>query len=197
MRSAAPGLLALLLLLAGLAPLSAAAPPEAVVGRLLDALTRPAGDFEARVQALGPVIRQTHDLEAIARVSIGTHWHGLPEEQRRRLVGTLARLSIATYARRFAGGASVRFSQPVRRDHDERRAAVRATLFTADAREVVFDFLLHHSEGEWRIVNIITDGISDLALRRSEYTSIIEREGFAALLERLEAKIRELANGNP
>jgi len=184
-----------MLLLAAPASMAATADPREVVARLQTALTSPAGDFEGRVEALEPVILDTHDMDGIARMSIGRHWEALGAEQRRQLVGTLSRLSIATYARRFAGDAA-RFSEPRVRDQGERRATVTCTLITGDGDEIVFDFLLRSDAGDWRIVNIVTDGISDLALRRSEYTAIIRRQGFEGLLERLEAKIREHAQAN-
>jgi hypothetical protein len=37
--------------------------------------------------------------------------------------------------------------------------------------------------------------ISELALRRSEYSSLIQREGFAALLSALDQRIDDLASG--
>ena len=41
------------------------------------------------------------------------------------------------------------------------------------------------------IVNILFDGVSDLAIKRSEYRSVIQREGFQSLVETLQAKIAE------
>ena len=43
---------------------------------------------------------------------------------------------------------------------------------------------------DWRIINIIANGISDLALKRSEYTSILKREGFEVLLAKISDKIK-------
>ena len=43
----------------------------------------------------------------------------------------------------------------------------------------------HH----WKIINILADGVSDLALKRAEYSAIIQRDGFSALLSLLEQKI--------
>ena len=41
----------------------------------------------------------------------------------------------------------------------------------------------------WRIINIIANGVSDLALKRSEYTNILQREGFDALIAKINEKI--------
>ena len=57
-------------------------------------------------------------------------------------------------------------------------------------------YLLHHVNNQWRIVNIIVNGVSDLALKRAEYNSLLEREGFQALIAKLEEQIRGYAEGS-
>ena len=51
-------------------------------------------------------------------------------------------------------------------------------------------------EDRWRIIDVYLNGtISELALRRSEYSSLIKREGFASLLAALDKRIDDLATG--
>ena len=48
-----------------------------------------------------------------------------------------------------------------------------------------FNYILRQFDGKWKIVNIIVKGVSDLALKRAEFTSVIENEGLEKLLERI------------
>ena len=41
----------------------------------------------------------------------------------------------------------------------------------------------------WRIINILADGVSDLALKRVEYRAILQRDGFPKLIDMLKKKI--------
>jgi ABC-type transporter MlaC component len=50
--------------------------------------------------------------------------------------------------------------------------------------------------GAWRIVDIQVRGVSQLAMTRSQFVGILEREGFDGLINSLKDKIRELS-GNP
>jgi phospholipid transport system substrate-binding protein len=51
-----------------------------------------------------------------------------------------------------------------------------------------------NGNGDWRIVDVYLNGtVSELALRRSEYSSLIKREGFQALLAALHERIDSLA----
>jgi len=51
--------------------------------------------------------------------------------------------------------------------------------------------VLHYREGRWSIINIIADGVSDLALKRAEYSHVLARDGFNALVSMLERKITQ------
>ena len=68
---------------------------------------------------------------------------------------------------------------------------VKTTLTTSDGEKISFVYQLHKSGETWRIVNIITNGVSDLAMKRAEYTSIIEKDGFDSLITKLEQKIKQ------
>ena len=56
------------------------------------------------------------------------------------------------------------------------------------------DYRLRRDADRWRIIDIQLDGkVSEITLRRADYRSIVQREGFAKLVERLEEKIEELS----
>jgi phospholipid transport system substrate-binding protein len=52
--------------------------------------------------------------------------------------------------------------------------------------------LLQQDETGWRIVNIIADGVSDLALKRAEYQRVFASGGLDGLLAELNAQTENL-----
>ena len=54
-----------------------------------------------------------------------------------------------------------------------------------------FIFLRKNTEG-WLIVNVISEGVSDLALKKAEYSYIMEKDGIKSLLRQLTMKIEAL-----
>jgi phospholipid transport system substrate-binding protein len=56
--------------------------------------------------------------------------------------------------------------------------------------------VVNQFEGKWEIINIIVDGISDLALKKAQYTSVIDREGFDKLVAKLNQKVADYAKNN-
>jgi phospholipid transport system substrate-binding protein len=147
--------------------------------------------YAGRYRMLEPVVEKTHDLGAIARVAVGQYWMQLDTTQRNELVDTFSKLSIATYASRFDSYAGERFSKPEAAKTANERAIVNSDLIESDGNKVSFAYQLHFAEGKWRIVNIIANGVSDLAMKRAEYTGIIKDNGFATLIDKLKQKISQ------
>ena len=45
-------------------------------------------------------------------------------------------------------------------------------------------------------MNVVAQGVSDLSLKRADYTAVIKTEGFDSLINRLEKKIAEMSQGS-
>lgn len=157
--------------------------------------------FQGRYQRLAPVLSAAFDFPWMARISVGRHWRALDEVTRGRFVEAFGKLSIATYAARFDGYGGERFEvlgeAPGRRE----TVLVRNHLVRNDGETVAIDYLLKAAPGDskerWRVVDVYLDGkYSELALKRSEYGSVIKNHGMAALIQSLDDKAAELAAKN-
>jgi len=60
---------------------------------------------------------------------------------------------------------------------------------------VQLDYVLQEEAGRWRIVNVVANGVSDLSLKRADYGSIMKKQGFDLLVEKLEAQVAALGKG--
>jgi phospholipid transport system substrate-binding protein len=186
-------LIALTLWLALSAPLQAAdQTPQATVemlhAALLEAMQKgPALGFDGRAALLAPVLGEVFDFETIARVVTGRHWATLAADKRREFIDVFARLSTATYAENFKAHAGEKFET---RGSESRKNAelVRTVLVKTDGKEISLNYLLAE-DGVWRIVNVIAEGVSDLSLKRAEYTAVIGSDGIDGLIAKLNAKV--------
>jgi phospholipid transport system substrate-binding protein len=145
--------------------------------------------YSGRYDKLKDPVSNSHDLGKIARIVVGKEWEKLTEPQQQQLVEVFSRLSIASYAHNFKDydGESFRFDTE---EETTRGGAVIHTILTIPGdKPVKFSYMLKENGDSWRIINIIANGVSDLALKRSEYTSILQREGFDALIAKINDKI--------
>ncbi|MDD5033584.1 MAG: HpnM family protein [Methylococcaceae bacterium] len=152
--------------------------------------------YKGRYKKLEPVVKETHEFDAIAQIALGSHWKALNDEQKRNFVDKLTDLSIATYAAQFNGYAGEEFKFESEQSMKSNRVTLRYMLTAPKEKPVKFEYILGQSEGVWTIINIVVDGISDLALKKAQYTSVMEREGFESLLNKLSQKITDYNNNN-
>ncbi len=150
--------------------------------------------FNGRYELLSPAVVTTHDLNKIARIVVGREWEKLTDSQQEQLTDSFSRLSISAYAHNFKdfSGESFQFESI---DETSRGGIIVHSIFVLpDNKNVKFDYMLKKMGENWKIINIIANGVSDLALKRSEYTSVLQREGFEALIAKINEKINNYAN---
>ncbi|MCH9698280.1 MAG: ABC transporter substrate-binding protein [Gammaproteobacteria bacterium] len=168
--------------------------PSEVITRLNTALLNAMKNaqslgYQGRYKLLDSAIRGTHDLKRIARYSVGKFWYEMTEEQRKIFTDKFARYSIATYVNRFNGYGGEDYKTVKEQSLPRGRVLVKALLESPEYGVVNFDYILDQdAEKRWRIINIMADGVSDLALKRVHYTDVIKKKGLDALFAELDAK---------
>lgn len=175
--------------------------PKAVVESLNAALLEvmqgaDALGYDGRYERLAPVLRASFDFPAMSRIASGRAWRDWSEEDRRGVTEAFTEMSIATYAARFDGYSGERF-EIIAEGHGPRDTVLIRSRIVRPADEPVgIDYLLDETADGWQIIDILLDGrFSELARQRSEFAAIVENGGAPALIERLEAKANELADG--
>lgn len=181
-------------------PLATAADHEAtqVVERLQAALLDVMKDgeklgYRGRYDQLEPVIRATFDMLFISKTVLSKHWGTLNEGQRSKFVETFTKLGIATYAANFDSFSGERFKEISEKEVSGGRILIQTHLIKSDGGKVQLDYLLHRTESEWRVVNVIAEGVSDLALKRADYSNFLKNKSFEALIAKLNEKIGQYA----
>jgi phospholipid transport system substrate-binding protein len=150
--------------------------------------------YQGRYNRLEPVVRDVFQFEAVAQIALGSHWKTLTEEQKAKFVKTLTELSIATYAAQFNSYGGEQFKYESEQSLRPDRLVLRYQMIIPKENPVKFDYMVNEFDGKWKIINIIVDGISDLALKKAQYTSVIDREGFDKLMAKLAQKIADYAS---
>jgi phospholipid transport system substrate-binding protein len=168
--------------------------PEQTVNNLQNALIHAMreGDkmnFQERFDFLAPAVDQSHNFNLIVRTVLGGYWAQLDSEQQRLIADTFRQLSIATYAGQFKEYEGEQFKLLQQRSLPRDQVLVRSQFIKSDGDTVDFDYVLQQGNDGWQIINILADGVSDLALKRTEYRAILQRDGFQGLIELLEEKI--------
>ena len=153
--------------------------------------TEPALSLQQRVELLSPVIGETHDLTAMGRLTVRRYWRDMSEMERVEFVDVFERLSITTYASRFASIGPETF-EILGAVIDDRYVTVEAIIRRDDGDDVPMDYQLELTGESWRIVHVVADGVSELSLMRSEYSEILDSGGLDDLIVEIESQIGKL-----
>ncbi|MEY4718621.1 MAG: hypothetical protein RL563_1239 [Pseudomonadota bacterium] len=145
--------------------------------------------FQGRYDKLDSAVRKSHDLPKIARIVVGKQSEELTPEQQAKLEGVFSKLSVSAYAHNFKSYSGESFSFVSEEETGRGGVVIHTNLLIPGDKDVKFDYMMKKKDEGWQIINIIADGVSDLALKRSDYTSVLSREGFDALIAKINEKI--------
>lgn len=149
--------------------------------------------YSGRYKLLEPVIKDSFALSYMASVTVGQYWKKLNEKERRSLVDTYSEWTIATYVGRFDVYSGEKFEVVSESKLNPDNASVDSKLYAKKERD--FHYRLRKTAGKWRIVDIQVSGVSQLALTRSQFVSVLRDEGFNVLISMLKKKIADLSSG--
>jgi phospholipid transport system substrate-binding protein len=170
--------------------------PESAVQTLHRALVRVAADpslesARDRYEALRATVVATHRLDYIAQLTVRRQWRDFTDEERDTFLQAFEEFSVMNYASRFSGVSDDTFRFEEVNETADGRAEVFTTIVT-DADSISLDYLLDETDTGWRIINIVADGVSDLALKRAEYRRVLEEGNFGDLIAHISEQIESL-----
>jgi phospholipid transport system substrate-binding protein len=148
------------------------------------------GRAEERHQQLEKVIGNRIAYDEMAKRSLGPQWAQLNEEERQEFVRLYAQLLRDTYSSRFDrySDEKVEFLQEtLQGDYAEVRTRLTSSKFTLDV-----DYRMLQRAGDWRVYDIVVDGISLVHSYREQFTKIIRTYSYEELVTKLREKTGEI-----
>jgi phospholipid transport system substrate-binding protein len=147
---------------------------------------------KGRYDALAPAIRQSFDLSAMAQLAVGPSWANLSPADRQQVTEAFARYTIATYANQFSKDSGVKFEIA-----DQRAmpygTLVDTQLVQSDGDKVAINYVMRQNGGQWQVADIYLKGtISQIATLRSQFSSVLLRDGAPGLIAALNRKTSTL-----
>ena len=150
--------------------------------------------YAGREAKLARVIPRHFDVQFMARKSLGRYWAQADEAGRARYLETFERFMVANYAGRFDGWSGQSFVVEGEAPAGRGTVLVQTLLIDPGDDDVELKYRLRPVDGEWKIIDVFLDGtVSELALRYSEFVSIVKRDDLDALITALDERIAKLA----
>ncbi len=142
-----------------------------------------------RMQKLGAAVDKDFDIPFLAQRVLRKRWDGLTDTQHSQFISVFRELVVITYVTNFSSYDGETFATVDTQDMNGGFKNVRALLKPTSGDTVHFDYVLHKNNDGWRIVNIIADGVSDLAVRSTQYEQKFQEKGYDGLIAALREQI--------
>lgn len=142
-----------------------------------------------RKQRVLDVINAMFDFREMARSSLGPNWNDLTPEEQERFVG----LFTSLIEQRYVGKIDAYNEQKVVYK-DKRVKNDKAKIYTAiidKELEIPIDYSLQETGGRWLVRDLRIENVSLIANYRRDFNSIIRKEQFAGLVEKITAQLEK------
>jgi phospholipid transport system substrate-binding protein len=191
--------LAFAALLPAAAPAAAETPTQIIndyYGLLLKAMKNGKTlGYQGRFDLLEPGVDGTFNIPLMTQASVGAYWDTMSEAQRQALIEAFRQFTIANYAHNFDSYGGEQFETMSEKETPRKDVIVYSNIVKSDGDKVAINYLLRQDGVRYKVIDVFLDGsISQLATRRSEYTSLIRRDGVDALIQAIRLKADGLAN---
>jgi phospholipid transport system substrate-binding protein len=74
---------------------------------------------------------------------------------------------------------------PVEKNPDSNLVVIKTKISQSGSTAVPIDYRMHVSGGEWKVVDLVVDGVSLVSTYRGSFASQIRKDGFDSLISKL------------
>ncbi|MBT3535382.1 MAG: ABC transporter substrate-binding protein [Rhodospirillaceae bacterium] len=161
---------------------------KAIAARAIDILQANSDKIEAREAQFRDLLSNGFDMPFIARFVLGKHWRKATPQQRADYQALFTEFILQSYSRRMGGYSGESFSVAGARAAGKKDVLVRTKIVRPGGPPIKADWRVRPKDGQYRIIDIMVEGVSMAVTQRSEFNAVVRRGGMQGLLQALRAR---------
>lgn len=142
---------------------------------------------------LAQLFSESVDTEWIGKFVLGKYWRAASEEERSQYITLYKKFLIGSYVPRFKDYTNERISILNVIEKDEGEYLVKTEIVRPKEPSIKVDYLVRKGSSEFKIFDIVAEGISLITTQRSEFGSVISRKGLDYLIDRLSIRVDQMS----
>ena len=169
-------------------------PTEAIdstVSEVLNALGQTQWTELQKRDRVFEIVGERFDFDTMARSALAIHWRKATNPERSRFSTLFAEVLSHTYWSRIKGHGDNSVELVEERLTASGKAVVK-TLIVTDTRAIPVDYRMTNANGNWRVYDVMIEGVSLVRNYRSDYQQVVSQYGISGLLERMQEKMDSL-----
>lgn len=149
-----------------------------------------------RRQVVAGILRRAVDVEGVGRFILGRYWRIATPEQQAEYMRLFEEVLLRNLSARFGEYQGVRFALGRTQARTEEDVLVNTIIQQPNSPAFSLDWRVADVGGQPRVVDVIAEGTSLRLTTRSEYSSVISRNGgnVGPLLVAMRNQIQQLAS---
>lgn len=169
---------------------------QATGEELVAAINAPGVSLALRRERVAAILRRSVDVEGVGRFILGRWWRTATSEQQGEYLRLFEEVLIRNLSARFGEFQGVRFALGRSQARTEEDALVNTVIERPGSPAFALDWRVAEVNGQPKIVDVIAEGTSLRLTTRSEYSSVITRNGNTVppLLAAMRQQIQQLAS---
>lgn len=140
-------------------------------------LSNSALDVDEKKASFRGLLQESFDMKTIGRFSLGRYWRVSTPEQRKEYQNLFEKMVIDVYSQRFSEYRGQKFETRGFRMDGPNDTIVTSFIVPDTGPEVQVDWRVRHKNGEFRVIDVIVEGVSMSVTQRSDFSSVIQRGG--------------------
>lgn len=154
----------------------------------ISVLNAEGASLDAREAKFRSLLRQGFDLEFIGRFVLGRHWRKATAAQRNSYLNLFSEYILRTYASRMGGYVGESLVIVSERQAGKKDVMVRTRINRPSGPPIKADWRVRTTNNHYRIIDIMVEGVSMAATQRSEFSSVVKRNGIDGLIQILDMR---------
>jgi phospholipid transport system substrate-binding protein len=145
---------------------------------------------EERRHLLEKVVSARFDYAEMSRRALGAPWNQLTDQQKQEFVALFQTLLTNSYADKVEtySGEGVQYLN----ERTEKEYAEVRTKVLSGKTEIPLDYRLINKADDWRVYDVVVDGVSLVNNYRGQFTKILRASSYSDLVEQLRKKSDKL-----
>ncbi len=134
------------------------------------------------------------DMDWMGRFVLGQGWTKATEKQREQYLQAYRDYMLARYTTNFSdyAGSNYTITDAKSEANGQFTVGMQVNSPNAAEQETQAGYRVRAENGGFKIIDIIIEGVSLITTQRSEFASVIQREGIDALITQLRSKVSEI-----
>lgn len=163
---------------------------DEVLRIIRDKELKQAAKAEERRSLLEKVVAERFDYQEMSRRALGAPWNQLSDKEKQEFVSLFQALLTSSYVEKvesYSGEGVQYLNERTEKDYAEVR-----TKILSGKTEIPLDYRLINRGTDWRVYDVVVDGVSLVNNYRGQFTKILRASSYPDLVEQLRKKSDKL-----